>query len=76
MYILKSLRVSELAVKVYRDTENHCFVVRLFEAGTENTAASYETDDKADAIGTAVHMFRTAWAKRDEIGNAISAFQS
>lgn len=44
-----------MVAKVYRDTELQCFVVRFFKNGKHRPAADYETDDKADAIGTARH---------------------
>lgn len=76
MYILKTLRVSEIAVKVYRDSEFPCYVVRLYIAGQERTEARYETEDKVDAMGTAIALFRQALEQRDEIAMAIQVFKS
>lgn len=74
MYILKTIRVSGVAVKVYRSAEFNTFVVRLFIDGAERIDASYETDDKQDAVGTAITMFRQAWEQRDEVSTAIATF--
>ena len=73
--LLQTLRVPELAVKVYRNVEYACYVVRLYECGLENESVRYETDSKEDAFATAVALFRTAWAARDEVGAAIAEFQ-
>jgi hypothetical protein len=73
--LLQTLRVSELAVKVYRNVEYACYVVRLYECGLENESVRYETDSKEDAFATAVVLFRIAWAARDEVGAAIAEFQ-
>ena len=47
-------------VKVYKDSEWNEYVCRLFINGTENKDASYHTDDKLDALDTAIAMLRFA----------------
>jgi hypothetical protein len=43
-------------VKVYRDSHNNEYCLRLFKGGIEQVAAEYYTNDRADALGTAKLM--------------------
>ena len=45
-----------LTTKVYRDTEWDEYVVRLYRNGVEQVMASYHTDNKQDALDTALAM--------------------
>lgn len=41
--------------KVYKDSEWQEYIVKCYHKGVEQFNASYHTDDKDDAIGTAEH---------------------
>jgi hypothetical protein len=51
-----TMKLNDLSVKVYRDTEWDEYSVRVFKNGVEQVMASYHTDDKQDAIDTARAM--------------------
>lgn len=43
-----------LIAKTYRDAGQNAYLVRFIRDGRLHPAADYETDDKIDAIGTAL----------------------
>lgn len=51
-----TMKLNALIVKVYRDTEWDEYSVRLFKNGIEQVMASYHTDNKQDALDTALAM--------------------
>jgi len=55
-----TIGTEDFLVKVYKDSDWNEYVCRLFINGTENKDASYHTDDKLDALDTAVAMLRFA----------------
>lgn len=51
-----------MTAKVYRDTEAMAYVVRFFKDGARYLPrADYETEDRADALGTAMAEVRRAY---------------
>jgi hypothetical protein len=57
---IDEMNIGTTFAKVYRDTENAEFVVKLFKAGKHEVKADYHTEDRQDAKQTAWEMLRHA----------------
>lgn len=51
--LLQTITTGMNTAKVYRDSEWNEFVVQFYQCGVKLVDASYHTDSKDDAIGTA-----------------------
>jgi hypothetical protein len=70
----KDVAAPLMVAKVYRDAENDAYVVRFYKCGWRHLSrADYETDNQADAVGTATADVRRNYRHSDPSAIPLSA---